>query len=155
MRSVYLLTSFTNNITKYSNTLFTLGFRRSFKIFSESRYFADHIKCVKNKHLITALNPTILLNRICPFTSKLSLNCWNCQNTTSSYEAFCSKCNSVQHLKECNHFERLNLELKFNVDLKELTRDFRKLQSVFHPDKFTLKSEVIYVKVIVHQIYFD
>ena len=80
------------------------------------------------------------------FCSISTISCWNCKNEIQRYNEFCPKCDVIQKFdKEIDHFSRLNFERKININMKKLTKEFRKLQSKFHPDKFSLKSEVIYL----------
>ena len=98
----------------------------------------------KNNVYLSKINENIFLKR--NFCSISQLICWNCENKISKNEEFCPKCNLIQKFNnEIDHFTRLNIERKININTKKLTKEFRKLQSKFHPDKFSLKSEVIYL----------
>ncbi|XP_055677265.1 iron-sulfur cluster co-chaperone protein HscB [Lutzomyia longipalpis] len=67
--------------------------------------------------------------------------CWNC-GTTSGNGIFCSKCNFVQKVDEKkDYFEILDLPRNFNVDSNALTKKFREMQSILHPDKFSSRSQ--------------
>ncbi|XP_071526352.1 co-chaperone protein HscB homolog isoform X1 [Panulirus ornatus] len=68
--------------------------------------------------------------------------CWSCETKLLSYTPFCDTCKILQPLNHhLNYFELLGIEKAFNLDTKSLTRTFRKLQSRFHPDKFSLRTE--------------
>jgi len=70
-----------------------------------------------------------------------SPNCWKCEAVIQSKELFCQSCYAVQKPRDTDHFDIIGVKKSFNVDLAELTRNFRYLQSQLHPDKFTQKSK--------------
>ncbi|MCL4130266.1 UNVERIFIED_CONTAM: hypothetical protein GTU68_007542, partial [Idotea baltica] len=66
--------------------------------------------------------------------------CWNC-NSTEIQEYFCNQCKLIQPIdKNLNYFALLGIETSFKVCKSSLTLKFRKLQNVFHPDKYSMKS---------------
>lgn len=68
--------------------------------------------------------------------------CWNCSSSEIS-ENFCVFCKMIQPIdKELNYFDILGIESSFKIHRNELTKSYRKLQNIFHPDKFSAKSEV-------------
>jgi len=75
------------------------------------------------------------------YSSSTSVPCWNCSHTSENLQDFCNECKVIQLVKEeSSYFDILRIEKSFNIDRKHLTKDFRKLQSIYHPDKYTLKS---------------
>jgi len=81
------------------------------------------------------------------------LNSWKCDHllgsktNQSKVRLFCDKCNTIQALdNNQNYFELFDLNVSFDVDLLELTKQFRSLQMLSHPDKFGRMSEVSYVE---------
>ena len=68
--------------------------------------------------------------------------CWNCNHVHSSYAFICEKCRTLQEPKEVStHFDVMGLSQNFRIDTSSLTKKFRELQRIFHPDKFTNKSK--------------
>ncbi|XP_022201909.1 iron-sulfur cluster co-chaperone protein HscB [Nilaparvata lugens] len=68
--------------------------------------------------------------------------CWKCGSSVMNHNLFCDKCNCIQGPnKESNYFDLLDVSSSFDVRNDELSRNYRKLQSVLHPDKFGNKSE--------------
>lgn len=69
------------------------------------------------------------------------LKCWQCGIERKNIgELFCEQCNYIQTPSERNNFFKMfGIDEKFDIDLKDLTKNFRKLQSQLHPDKFTNK----------------
>ena len=69
--------------------------------------------------------------------------CWNCNHVHSSYAFICEKCRTLQEPKEgSTHFDVMGLSQNFRIDTTSLTKKFRELQRILHPDKFTNKSKV-------------
>lgn len=69
--------------------------------------------------------------------------CWNCNHSHSIYVTFCEKCHAVQEPEEgSTHFDIMGIPQSFDIDTGELTKTYRRLQSLLHPDKFTTKSPV-------------
>lgn len=71
--------------------------------------------------------------------------CWNCQTVLNAKPSlFCSGCSLIQSAERqnFNYFELFNVDQRFNIDTGQLTTNFRKLQSLTHPDKFSNKTEV-------------
>ncbi|XP_017781534.1 PREDICTED: iron-sulfur cluster co-chaperone protein HscB, mitochondrial [Nicrophorus vespilloides] len=75
--------------------------------------------------------------------STVAAKCWKCGvSRQSQVDLFCEKCNVIQApTKEGNFFKVFNYQNSYNVDMKDLTNKYRKMQSVLHPDKFTNKSK--------------
>jgi hypothetical protein len=76
-----------------------------------------------------------------------STNCWSCQRVFNEKEAKklvcpCSKEIIQAPNKNLNYFELFNLDASFNINQKDLTKSFRDLMRILHPDKFTNKSNV-------------
>nr|XP_006819066.1 PREDICTED: uncharacterized protein LOC102801490 [Saccoglossus kowalevskii] len=84
----------------------------------------------------------------CPLMEKycsLTLVCWSCQTPSPKEKQktmfFCEHCDSIQPvIDEVNHFERLEFKTSFDVDIDKLTRKYRELQSILHPDKYGTKT---------------
>ncbi|XP_065351198.1 iron-sulfur cluster co-chaperone protein HscB [Cloeon dipterum] len=68
--------------------------------------------------------------------------CWKCGADKPLDNFFCNKCSALQ---EPNHsstyFQMLGVDRKFDLKVAELTKKFRSLQNLVHPDKFGSKSQ--------------
>lgn len=70
-------------------------------------------------------------------------NCWKCgQLTNTVEEMFICKCGVVQSVQDVSYFDIMGVEDSFDVDTAALSKNYKELQKVLHPDKNTLKSEV-------------
>lgn len=87
--------------------------------------------------------------------------CWKCGITRkSNLDLFCEGCQSIQNPSERNnYFKVFNIDVTYDVNQKNLTESYRKMQSVLHPDKFSNKydkfllfSKYIYVSSLVEVI---
>lgn len=68
--------------------------------------------------------------------------CNKCQAKLSA-AILCDQCGAISEIKQPpsqNFFDLLQVNRSYNVDLKAMTQNFRSLQSVIHPDKFSNKS---------------
>ena len=75
-------------------------------------------------------------------------NCWSCKRIFDEKEAKKLVCPCKKEIIQppdasLNYFELFNLETNFSINQKDLTKSFRDLMRVLHPDKFTNKSDVI------------
>lgn len=71
--------------------------------------------------------------------------CWNCQTIVNTKPClFCKNCLLIQspEHQNFNYFELFNIRDQYDIDTGELTTNFRKLQNLIHPDKFSNKTEV-------------
>jgi len=82
-----------------------------------------------------------ICNYVKLFCSLNSFKCWSCGYTSSSYEIMCTNCHKIQDVNgSLNHFDIFDIPNDFEIDINLLTKKFRKLQAVLHPDKFSRKS---------------
>ncbi|XP_065092147.1 iron-sulfur cluster co-chaperone protein HscB [Ochlerotatus camptorhynchus] len=69
--------------------------------------------------------------------------CWSCAKPlVKENNFFCASCGSLQQIEDVDYFKLLDVSSEFNLDLTKLTSNFRRLQSVLHPDKFSQMSSV-------------
>lgn len=70
--------------------------------------------------------------------------CWNCNHRHSCYALFCEECTHLQEPEEdTTYFDIMGLPQRFKVNVASLSKKFRQLQNLLHPDKFINKSKVI------------
>lgn len=69
--------------------------------------------------------------------------CWKCNAVVIERDLVCMSCGCVQEPKQkLNHFEIFKETPNFDIDTRNLTVKFRRLQTLLHPDKFASRSEV-------------
>jgi predicted nucleic acid-binding Zn ribbon protein len=70
-------------------------------------------------------------------------HCWKCGSEIPNSNLFCSQCSTLQKPDESkNYFDVLCIQEGFEIEDKELTTKYRKLQNVLHPDRFSVKNAV-------------
>lgn len=62
--------------------------------------------------------------------------CWVCQSPVSTRAAFCLTCNALQPPRALDHFSRLGLVCRFDLDRRELDDRYRALRRVFAMERF-------------------
>jgi len=65
--------------------------------------------------------------------------CWACGRGMSRRALFCHSCGVVQPPRELDHFERLGLERRFDVDLDELERKHAGFSKALDPTRFAAR----------------
>lgn len=112
--------------------------------------------CISRDRLAITLRSTFKIKPLClpnpikygnyyAHTKKSDFKCWNCQSVAHTKPSlFCENCSLIQSavLQDFNYFELFNLEEQYNINTVQLTTNFRKLQNLIHPDKFSNKSNV-------------
>lgn len=80
------------------------------------------------------------------YNNDQTVYCTKCEAKLSA-AVLCDKCGAISDIdSQQNYFQLLNIESQFNIDSKLMTQNFRRLQSVVHPDKFGNKSNEEQVK---------
>jgi len=99
------------------------------------------LKLFQNRLLKVIFIPRLSIN-----TSPLIEKCWNCQRTLDRNECPCY-CPCEKHVllpveKRIDYFRLLDFPRSFEIDTKQLTKNFRNKMKLLHPDLFTNKSDV-------------
>lgn len=69
------------------------------------------------------------------------LPCWSCKGPVAGGALFCSVCGAVQGpAGGVDHFARLGLGPRFEIDFTELEQKYFALQRRLHPDRFASRS---------------
>uniref|UniRef100_A0A023EK85 Putative cpij000747 co-chaperone protein hscb mitochondrial n=1 Tax=Aedes albopictus TaxID=7160 RepID=A0A023EK85_AEDAL len=67
--------------------------------------------------------------------------CWSCSKPLVKKDKFfCGSCGTLQRVEDVDYFKLLDVSNRFDVDSSALTSNFRRLQSMLHPDKFSRRS---------------
>ena len=73
-------------------------------------------------------------------TSARSGACWLCRGPLDARALFCATCKAVQPPAQIDHFARLDLPVRFDIDGAELDRRYFALQRQLHPDRFATRT---------------
>ncbi|CAH1738025.1 co-chaperone protein HscB homolog [Aphis gossypii] len=79
-----------------------------------------------------------------PYVTYDGVKCWNCQTILDIRPClFCKNCSIIQSPEDqnLNYFELFNINVQYDIDTVQLTTNFRKLQNLMHPDRFSNKTE--------------
>lgn len=74
--------------------------------------------------------------------------CWNCQTILNIRPSlFCENCSLIQSSEQqnFNYFELFNIPNQYDINTEQLTTNFRKLQNLVHPDKYSNKTQVNFI----------
>ena len=66
--------------------------------------------------------------------------CWSCHGPVGRVALFCHVCGALQPPDRSDHFRRLGLSPRFDIDDKDLHRRYVAFQQRLHPDRFARKS---------------
>ena len=67
------------------------------------------------------------------------LYCWLCQKGVSYRALFCHHCGSIQPVRELDHFARLGLERRIDIDIELLERQYEAMQRTLDPVRFAIR----------------
>lgn len=65
--------------------------------------------------------------------------CWICQTSLSARAAFCHDCGTIQSVRNVDHFTRLGLEVRFDVDRELLELRYTALARIYQAERFGAK----------------
>lgn len=65
--------------------------------------------------------------------------CWLCKRSVSARALFCHGCGAVLPPRDLDHFARLNLECRFDIDLEQLARQHTGLTRALDPERFVAR----------------
>ncbi len=67
--------------------------------------------------------------------------CWSCHAQLSVRAMFCNHCGSIQPVRDIDHFQRMGMEKKVDIDLQGLEKNHASLQRTFHAERFMIRSQ--------------
>ncbi len=73
------------------------------------------------------------------FGPSAELHCWLCQKGVSSRALFCHHCGTIQPVRTLDHFARLGLERRIDLDFELLERQYAALKRTLDPARFAIR----------------
>lgn len=67
------------------------------------------------------------------------ISCWLCQKATSLRALFCQHCGTIQPVRPLDHFARLGLERRIDIDSDLLERQYTSLKRTLTPERFAIR----------------
>jgi molecular chaperone HscB len=68
-----------------------------------------------------------------------NLHCWLCQKAVSSRALFCHHCGTIQPVRDIDHFARLGLERRIDIDMELLEHQYAALSRTLNPQRFMIR----------------
>lgn len=65
--------------------------------------------------------------------------CWLCQKPVSTRALFCHNCGTIQPMRDMDHYARLGLERRLDVDADILERQYATLSQTLSPERFLIR----------------
>ncbi|MDR3450175.1 MAG: molecular chaperone DnaJ [Alphaproteobacteria bacterium] len=66
-------------------------------------------------------------------------HCWLCQKPVSTRALFCHHCGTIQPVRDIDHFARLGLERRIDIDIELLERQYAALSRTLDPQRFLIR----------------
>lgn len=67
------------------------------------------------------------------------LHCWLCQKPVSTRALFCHHCGTIQPVRDIDHFARLGLERRIDIDMDLLEHQYSALGRTLDPQRFLVR----------------
>lgn len=67
------------------------------------------------------------------------LHCWLCQKSVSVRALFCHHCGTIQPVRDIDHFARLGIEQRIDVDTEHLEKQYAALSRTLDPQRFLIR----------------
>jgi molecular chaperone HscB len=67
------------------------------------------------------------------------IHCWLCQKPVSVRALFCHQCGTIQPVRQLDHFTRLGLERRIDVDSEALDKQYTALKRTLDPGRFSIR----------------
>ncbi len=68
-----------------------------------------------------------------------NLHCWLCQKAVSTRALFCHHCGTIQPVRDIDHFARLGLERRIDIDMDLLDHQYAALSRTLDPQRFMIR----------------
>lgn len=68
-----------------------------------------------------------------------TVTCWLCQRAESIRAIFCHHCGTVQPVRDIDHFTRLGVERRIDIDVEHLDHQFAALSRTLDPQRFLIR----------------
>lgn len=75
-----------------------------------------------------------------PISADQLASCWSCKGPVDRRALFCHTCSAIQPPHALDHFTRLGLTPRFDLQAEEIERNYFRFQRIVHPDRFASKS---------------
>ena len=66
-------------------------------------------------------------------------HCWLCQKPVSTRALFCHHCGSIQPVRDIDHFARLGLDRRIDIDIELLESQYAAFSRTLDPERFMIR----------------
>ena len=67
------------------------------------------------------------------------LHCWLCQKPVSTRALFCHHCGTIQPVRDIDHFARLGMDRRIDIDMELLEHQYAALSRTLDPQRFLIR----------------
>lgn len=67
------------------------------------------------------------------------MHCWLCQRPVALRALFCHHCGTIQPVRDIDHFSRLGIDRRIDLDNDFLDKQYKTLRRALDPDRFALR----------------
>ncbi|MGE3622928.1 MAG: molecular chaperone DnaJ [Bdellovibrionales bacterium] len=67
------------------------------------------------------------------------IHCWLCQKGVTSRALFCHHCGTIQPVRSLDHFARLGVERRIDIDIERLEHQYAALSRTLDPQRFMIR----------------
>ncbi len=68
-----------------------------------------------------------------------TIHCWLCQKGVTTRALFCHHCGTIQPVRELDHFARLGIERRLDIDMEHLEHQYAALSRTLDPQRFLIR----------------
>lgn len=112
--------------------------------FSDTNYLKPNFwrSLLGNSHVEGCSWSGILKSGFCVHKTSGGRNCWKCGKNLQDILVFCDQCSSLQKANSTsNYFEIIGVDCAYDLNIAEVSKKYKNLQSQLHPDRFGNKTE--------------
>jgi molecular chaperone HscB len=68
-----------------------------------------------------------------------NIHCWLCQKPVSTRALFCHHCGTIQPVRDIDHFARLGLERRIDIDMELMEHQYAAFSRTLDPQRFMIR----------------
>jgi molecular chaperone HscB len=121
----------------FPSTKKQIGFRINFLSLREEKIVRNDGVSYNGEKKVMSFN-VVGLNEFAGLANS-DLHCWLCQKPVSQRALFCHHCGTIQQVRKLDHFARLGIERRIDIDMELLIRQYTALSRSLDPQRFLIR----------------